>query len=80
MVTVPPVAALPDAAQGDVDPDVKSPVAWRHMPHWSATSASMATCLYVCEFVQLTMMTTQGQKDQIQYRASKFEKYTLGVL
>lgn len=29
MVTVPVMAAVPSASQGDVDPDVESPVAWR---------------------------------------------------
>ncbi len=34
MVTVPAMAAVPGAAQGDVDPNVESPVAWGHNTHW----------------------------------------------
>lgn len=48
MVTVPAMAAVPGTSQGDMDPDVESPVAWGQAAKWLKADQLPCSCVLVC--------------------------------
>ena len=59
MVTVPAMAAVPGTAQGDMDPDVESPVAWGQVPHQLRRincNVPVCGCVCVCVCVSVCML------------------------